>query len=88
MIFVYQCLKCGAIIEHRKGMQDPHPDILPHGKCNGPVRHVFQSHGIHYRGKGFFKTDKEMRQMDKNLRDVGDEGLDVYDKRFGVRREK
>jgi len=94
MTYVYKCTSCGAIIEHEKGMQDPHPEKLPHPMrrlgdemCYGKVRHVFQSHGIHLKGGGFYKSDADMRRMDKNLKAMGDEGLDVYDKKFGVPEE-
>jgi len=87
MTFVYRCMTCGTVIEYQKGMQDPHPDILPHGDCNGPMQHVFLSCGIHFKGQGFYKSDKEMRQMDKSLKAAGDEGLDMYDKQFGVPKE-
>lgn len=94
MTFVYRCTSCGAIIEIEKGMQDPHPIHIPHPMrrlademCNGIVQHVFLSCGIVFHGKGFYKSDKEMRRMDGNLKAAGDEGLDVYDKRFGVPKE-
>lgn len=90
MIFTYQCIECCAIIEHEKGMQDPHPATLPHDDCNGPVRHVFQSCGIHYRGKGFFKTDAELRRLDGQMKSdsFDGEGLDIYDQTFGVRNSE
>lgn len=87
MTYVYKCTSCGAIIEIEKSIHDPHPATIPHGDCNGLVQHVFCSHGIVFKGKGFYKSDKDMRRMDENLKAVGDEGLDVYDERFGVLKE-
>jgi|GEM_PF-2447919 len=75
MRYDYKC-EGGHIVEIAKSMADPHPTDCP--ICGKPLRRLFNAVAIH--GFSPYLSDRAMRG-----RDTGDDdGLDAYDKQFGI----
>lgn len=69
----------GHIFEIEKPMEAPNPEKCP--KCGKPVRRVWNIAAIH--GFGPYKSDRAMRQIEKDSTD----GLDPYDQKYGITEE-
>ena len=55
-MYDYKCLKCGITNELHHGWQDK-PQVLC-AYCNEPMVKGFTATAIHFKGKGFYSTDK------------------------------
>jgi putative FmdB family regulatory protein len=54
-LYEYQCETCSHRFEKIQKFSDPPPDKCP--KCGGPVRKLFSSPAIQFKGSGFYITD-------------------------------
>jgi putative FmdB family regulatory protein len=54
-LYEYQCESCQHRFEKIQKFSDPPPDACP--KCGGPVRKLFSSPAIQFKGSGFYITD-------------------------------
>ncbi len=53
--YEYACKDCGSHLEVVQSFSDDPLTECPH--CSGPLRKVFGSIGITFKGSGFYKTD-------------------------------
>jgi len=53
--YEYACRNCGSHLEVVQSFSDDPLGECPH--CGGPLRKVFGSIGITFKGSGFYKTD-------------------------------
>jgi putative FmdB family regulatory protein len=53
--YEYACRNCGSHLEVVQSFSDDPLTECPH--CSGPLRKVFGSIGITFKGSGFYKTD-------------------------------
>ena len=53
--YEYACKSCGEHVEVVQSFQDDPLTECP--KCGGPLRKVFGSIGISFKGSGFYRTD-------------------------------
>jgi len=53
--YEYRCDDCGYDFETVQGFNDEPLTVCP--KCGSPVRKVFSSVGIVFKGSGFYSTD-------------------------------
>jgi putative FmdB family regulatory protein len=53
--YEYACKECGEHHEAHQSFTDPALTECP--RCGGPLRKVFGSIGIAFKGSGFYKTD-------------------------------
>jgi len=55
-LYEFECEECTKRFERIQKFTDPTPDVCPHcGK--GPVRKLFSSPAIQFKGSGFYITD-------------------------------
>lgn len=55
-LYEFECEVCNQRFERIQKFTDPTPDVCPHcGK--GPVRKLFSSPAIQFKGSGFYITD-------------------------------
>jgi putative FmdB family regulatory protein len=53
--YEYRCKGCGANLEVVQSFDEPSLTVCP--QCSGPLRKVFGSIGITFKGEGFYKND-------------------------------
>ena len=53
--YEYRCKGCGRELEVVQSFDEPSLTVCP--DCSGPLRKVFGSIGITFKGNGFYKTD-------------------------------
>src|SRR4249919_572042 len=53
--YEYRCKGCGRELEAVQSFSDASLTVCPH--CGGPLRKVFGSIGITFKGDGFYKND-------------------------------
>ena len=53
--YEYACKECGEHLQVQQSFSDPSLTECP--ACGGPLRKVFGSIGIAFKGSGFYKTD-------------------------------
>ena len=53
--YEYRCKGCGRELEVVQSFSDASLTVCPH--CGGPLRKVFGSIGITFKGDGFYKND-------------------------------
>jgi putative FmdB family regulatory protein len=61
-LYEYQCETCEHRFEKIQKFTDPPPDCCP--KCGGPVRKLFSSPAIQFKGSGFYITDYAKKSSD------------------------
>ena len=61
-LYEYQCENCEHRFEKIQKFSDPPPDACP--KCGGPVRKLFSSPAIQFKGSGFYITDYAKKSSD------------------------
>ena len=66
--YEYACKDCGSHLEVVQSFSDDPLTECPH--CSGPLRKVFGSIGITFKGSGFYKTDS--RSGSSSSRTSGD----------------
>src|SRR5919205_2410366 len=54
-VYEYACKDCGEHLEVAQSFKDEALTVCPH--CGGPLRKVFGSIGIAFKGSGFYRTD-------------------------------
>lgn len=54
-VYEYACKSCGQHTEARQSVDDPPLTECPN--CGGPLRKVFGSIGISFKGSGFYRND-------------------------------
>ena len=57
--YEYACKECGEHLEVQQSFSDPSLTECP--ACGGPLRKVFGSIGIAFKGSGFYKTDSRSK---------------------------
>ena len=53
--YEYRCKGCGTDLEVVQSFDEPSLTVCP--QCSGPLRKVFGSIGITFKGDGFYKND-------------------------------
>ena len=61
--YEYACRNCGSHLEVVQSFSDDPLTECPH--CEGPLRKVFGSIGITFKGSGFYKTDSRSGSSSK-----------------------
>jgi putative FmdB family regulatory protein len=61
-LYEYQCETCQHRFEKIQKFSDPPPDACP--KCAGPVRKLFSSPAIQFKGTGWYITDYAKKSSD------------------------
>jgi len=61
-LYEYQCETCEHRFEKIQKFSDPPPDACP--KCAGPVRKLFSSPAIQFKGTGWYITDYAKKSSD------------------------
>jgi putative FmdB family regulatory protein len=56
--YEYACKACGEHIDVRQSVNDEPLSVCP--SCGGPLRKVFGSIGIAFKGSGFYRTDSRV----------------------------
>jgi len=55
-LYEFECESCGTRFEKIQKFTDPTPEVCPH--CSkGPVKKLFSSPAIQFKGSGFYITD-------------------------------
>ena len=54
-LYEYQCDNCAHRFEVIQKFSDPHIEVCP--KCGGPVKKLFSSPAIQFKGTGWYITD-------------------------------
>jgi putative FmdB family regulatory protein len=69
-LYEYECEACGHRFEKIQKYSDPLADTCP--KCGaGPVRKLFSSPAIQFKGSGFYITDYAKKDGGKDAKDGG-----------------
>lgn len=53
--YAYACKECGHTFEQHQSFSDHALTVCP--SCGGPLRKVFNSVGVTFKGSGFYRTD-------------------------------
>jgi putative FmdB family regulatory protein len=61
-LYEYECEQCGDRFELIRKFSDPPLEACP--KCGGPVRKLFSSPAIQFKGSGFYITDYAKKSSD------------------------
>jgi putative FmdB family regulatory protein len=69
-LYEYQCETCQHRFEKIQKFSDPPPDACP--KCAGPVRKLFSSPAIQFKGTGWYITDYAKKSSDGGQSDSSD----------------
>jgi putative FmdB family regulatory protein len=57
--YEYRCRECGELLEVVQSFSDDPLTECP--RCSGPLRKVFNSVGIAFKGSGFYKNDSRSK---------------------------
>jgi putative FmdB family regulatory protein len=57
--YEYRCRECGELLEVVQSFSDDPLTECP--RCSGPLRKVFNSVGISFKGSGFYKNDSRAK---------------------------
>lgn len=61
--YLYKCLEDNEhITEHEYGMLENRPEILPCSICGADSKRTFDIPRVHYKGEGFYSTNKVDRK--------------------------
>jgi putative FmdB family regulatory protein len=72
--YEYACKSCGEHLEVVQSFKDDALSECPN--CEGPLRKVFGSIGIAFKGSGFYKTDSRSASGASKSASSGDHGSD------------
>jgi putative FmdB family regulatory protein len=72
--YEYACKSCGEHLEVVQSFKDDALTACPN--CDGPLRKVFGSIGIAFKGSGFYKTDSRTAAGGGKSSTAGDSGTD------------
>jgi putative FmdB family regulatory protein len=72
--YEYACKSCGEHLEVVQSFKDDALSECPN--CGGPLRKVFGSIGIAFKGSGFYKTDSRSASGTGKAASSGDHGSD------------
>ncbi len=64
--YQYRCSNCDDQFELRQSFTDDPVTVCPDQSCGGPVKKVFGSVGIAFKGSGFYKNDSRPSETDKS----------------------
>jgi putative FmdB family regulatory protein len=64
--YQYRCSNCDDQFELRQSFTDDPVTVCPDQSCGGPVKKVFGSVGIAFKGSGFYKNDSQSSGTDKS----------------------
>ena len=64
--YQYRCSNCDDQFELRQSFTDDPVTVCPDQSCGGPVKKVFGSVGIAFKGSGFYKNDSRSGETDKS----------------------
>jgi putative FmdB family regulatory protein len=73
-LYEYQCDKCAHRFEVIQKFSDPHIDVCP--KCGGPVKKLFSSPAIQFKGTGWYITDYARKGSDSATTKSGEAKAD------------
>jgi putative FmdB family regulatory protein len=82
--YEYACKDCGSHLEVVQSFSDDPLTECPH--CSGPLRKVFGSIGITFKGSGFYKTDS--RSGSSSSRSSGDSAKETSTSGDGAKETK
>ena len=68
--YEYRCKECGADLEVVQSFTDD--PLTTCERCGGPLRKVFGSVGISFKGSGFYKTDSRSTGGSSSTKATGD----------------
>ena len=72
-LYEFQCESCQKVTERIQKFSDPLMDACP--SCGGPVKKLFSSPAIQFKGSGFYITDYARKSSDgKGTKDTGSSG--------------
>ncbi|TWS18906.1 FmdB family transcriptional regulator [Tsukamurella asaccharolytica] len=60
--YSYQCKECGEAFDAVQSFSDDSLTECPH--CGGPLRKLFNSVGVVFKGSGFYRTDSRSSKAD------------------------
>ena len=64
--YQYRCSNCDDQFELRQSFTDDPVTVCPDQSCGGPVKKVFGSVGIAFKGSGFYKNDSRPSDTNKS----------------------
>jgi|TARA_B110000263_G_scaffold51812_1_gene43354 putative FmdB family regulatory protein len=64
--YQYRCSNCDDQFELRQSFTDDPVTVCPDQDCAGPVKKVFGSVGIAFKGSGFYKNDSRPSETNKS----------------------
>ena len=64
--YQYRCSNCDDQFELRQSFTDDPVTVCPDHNCGGPVKKVFGSVGIAFKGSGFYKNDSRPSETSKS----------------------
>jgi len=70
MIYTFRCKQCNETTEVEHSINEPHPTICV---CGGKLRRVFNKPNVHYRGSGYYSTDKKLYEPSSDITDYYDD---------------
>ena len=85
-IYTYMCRECNALSDVEKSMEAPHPAICP--ACDKPgLYQKLYPPAIHFRGSGFYTTDKVVDEItDPEYQLTHEEQIQYYDEKLKEER--
>ncbi|BDD81209.1 hypothetical protein TPB0596_09720 [Tsukamurella pulmonis] len=60
--YSYQCKECGEAFDAQQSFSDDPLTVCPN--CGGPLRKLFNSVGVVFKGSGFYRTDSRSSKAD------------------------
>ncbi|WP_019200684.1 FmdB family zinc ribbon protein [Tsukamurella sp. 1534] len=60
--YSYACKECGESFDAVQSFSDDPLTVCPH--CGGPLRKLFNSVGVVFKGSGFYRTDSRSGKAD------------------------
>lgn len=60
--YSYQCKDCGEAFDAVQSFSDDPLTVCPN--CGGPLRKLFNSVGVVFKGSGFYRTDSRSSKAD------------------------
>ncbi|MEC4613475.1 FmdB family zinc ribbon protein [Tsukamurella tyrosinosolvens] len=60
--YSYQCKECGEAFDAVQSFSDDPLTVCPN--CGGPLRKLFNSVGVVFKGSGFYRTDSRSSKAD------------------------
>ena len=61
--YSYACKKCGYTFDVRQSFSDDALTVCP--QCEGPLKKMFNTVGVTFKGSGFYRTDSRSSNLNK-----------------------